>query len=293
MTRRDHAARRRRSADLRVVDLSTVLAGPNCARYLADFGADVIKVERPDGDSLRRMAWRDRARRRGPVVEARQPQQAHDRPRPQGRRPTATCCSRLVDDAHVLVENFRPGTLERLGLGPDVLLARNPRLVITRVTGFGQDGPYAAAAGLRHHRRGDVGVRGAERRARRPAAAAADRPHRRGDRTRRRVRHDGRAPLRRRPGRRRQPARVDAPDDGPARRAVRADRRAAAAARRGPAVHRAARHVPVRATASGSAVSTSSDSVAAARARAARRRRRRAVRRRSPGGRSTATSSRR
>ena len=52
----------------------------------------------------------------------------------------------LADDADVLVENFRPGTIERLGLGPDVLLARNPRLVVLRVTGFGQDGPYASQA---------------------------------------------------------------------------------------------------------------------------------------------------
>ena len=101
--------------------------GPNCARYLADFGADVIKVERPDGgDSLRNMAWRDPRDGDGPVVEARQPQQAHDRARPQGPPTTATLLLRLVDDADVLVENFRPGTLERLGLGPDVLLARNP-----------------------------------------------------------------------------------------------------------------------------------------------------------------------
>src|SRR5690606_36038544 len=55
---------------------------------------------------------------------------------------------RLLDDADVLVENFRPGTLERLGLGPDVLLARNSRLVITRVTGFGQEGPYAQRPGF-------------------------------------------------------------------------------------------------------------------------------------------------
>src|SRR5438045_1009878 len=54
----------------------------------------------------------------------------------------------LCAEAHVLVENFRPGTLERLGLGPDVLLGRNPHLVITRITGFGQDGPYAARPGF-------------------------------------------------------------------------------------------------------------------------------------------------
>src|SRR5688500_6721843 len=55
---------------------------------------------------------------------------------------------RLCDSGDVLIENFRPGTLERLGLGPEVLLARNPRLVITRVTGFGQDGPYAGHPGF-------------------------------------------------------------------------------------------------------------------------------------------------
>src|SRR3546814_7143829 len=55
---------------------------------------------------------------------------------------------RLVREAHVVIENFRPGTLERLGLGPDVLLAENPRLVVTRVTGFGQDGPYAGRPGF-------------------------------------------------------------------------------------------------------------------------------------------------
>src|SRR3546814_6463759 len=56
---------------------------------------------------------------------------------------------RLVREAHVVIENFRPGTLERLGLGPDVLLAENPRLVVTRVTGFGQDGPYSGRLGFR------------------------------------------------------------------------------------------------------------------------------------------------
>jgi crotonobetainyl-CoA:carnitine CoA-transferase CaiB-like acyl-CoA transferase len=134
-------------ADLRVIDCSTVVAGPGCARYLADFGADVIKVERPDGDTTRGMGWLDPSDdvtlwwkfqsrgKRAVVLDLKDPTDL-DR------------MLRLVDSADVLVENFRPGTLERLGLGPDVLLARNPGLVVTRVTGFGQDGPYAQRPGF-------------------------------------------------------------------------------------------------------------------------------------------------
>jgi crotonobetainyl-CoA:carnitine CoA-transferase CaiB-like acyl-CoA transferase len=133
--------------DVRVVDVSTVLAGPNCARYLADFGADVIKVERPDGDSLRRMAWRDPRDGEGlwwKLVNRNKRTIALDLKDDDDRG----VLLRLLDEAHVLVENFRPGTLERLGLGPDLLLARNPALVVTRVTGFGQDGPYAQRPGF-------------------------------------------------------------------------------------------------------------------------------------------------
>jgi crotonobetainyl-CoA:carnitine CoA-transferase CaiB-like acyl-CoA transferase len=134
-------------ADLRVIDLSTVLAGPNCARYLADFGADVIKVERPDGDSLRNMAWRDPRDGEGlwwKLVNRNKRAIVLDLKRSDDR----DVLFGLVDDAHVLVENSRPGRLEGLGLGPDVLLRRNPRLVITRVSGFGQDGPYADRPGF-------------------------------------------------------------------------------------------------------------------------------------------------
>jgi crotonobetainyl-CoA:carnitine CoA-transferase CaiB-like acyl-CoA transferase len=134
-------------ADLRVVDLSTVLAGPNCARYLADFGADVIKVERPDGDSLRRMAWRDPRDGEGlwwKLVNRNKRVISLDLKDDADR----TVLLDLLDDAHVLVENMRPGGLERLGIAPADLLARNRRLVVTRVTGFGQDGPYAARAGF-------------------------------------------------------------------------------------------------------------------------------------------------
>ena len=134
--------------DIRVVDISTVLAGPNCARYLGDFGADVIKVERPDtGDSLRNMAWRDPRDGTGlwwKMVNRNKRTIALDL---KDEADSAVLLS-LLDDAHVLVENFRPGILERLGLGPDVLLARNPKLVIVRVTGFGQTGPYAQRPGF-------------------------------------------------------------------------------------------------------------------------------------------------
>lgn len=134
-------------ADLRVIDLSNVIAGPNCARYLADFGALVIKVERPEGDSLRRMAWRDprdgeglwwKLINRGKRTIALDLRDEADR----------DVLWRLLDETHVLVENFRPGVLERLGFGPDVLHARNPDLVVTRVTGFGQDGPYSQRPGF-------------------------------------------------------------------------------------------------------------------------------------------------
>ncbi len=135
-------------ADVRVIDLSTVLAGPNCARYLADFGADVIKVERPDGgDSLRNMAWRDPRDGEGlwwKLVNRNKRTIALDL---KNGKDLALLRS-LVVDTNVLVENFRPGTLERLGLGPDELLTLNPALVITRVTGFGQTGPYASRPGF-------------------------------------------------------------------------------------------------------------------------------------------------
>jgi crotonobetainyl-CoA:carnitine CoA-transferase CaiB-like acyl-CoA transferase len=133
---------------VRVLDLATVIAGPGAARYLADYGADVLKIERPGtGDSTRGMGvpdprdgtslyWKLVARgKRCAVVDLKTD---------DGRETIL----RLVEDAHVVIENFRPGTLERLGLGPDELLARNPDIVILRVTGFGQDGPYAARPGF-------------------------------------------------------------------------------------------------------------------------------------------------
>ena len=135
-------------ADLRVIDLATVLAGPGCARYLGDFGADVIKVERPGtGDTLRSMGWRDPAddvtffwklggrNKRSVVLDLKDPDDLD-------------VARRLIATADVLVENFRPGKLEALGLVPDELIAVNPTLVITRVSGFGQTGPYRNRPGF-------------------------------------------------------------------------------------------------------------------------------------------------
>jgi len=133
---------------VRVLDLATVIAGPGAARYLADYGADVLKVERPGtGDSTRGMGVPDPADGTSlywKLVSRNKRCAVVDLKSDEGR---ATIL-RLVEDAHVVVENFRPGTLERLGLGPDVLLERNPSVVILRVTGFGQDGPYAGRAGF-------------------------------------------------------------------------------------------------------------------------------------------------
>ena len=135
-------------SDIRVLDISTVLAGPNCARYFADFGADVIKVEKPGaGDSLRGMAWRDPRDGNGlwsKLVNRNKRNIALDLKNATDRDLFLS----LLDGAHVLVENFRPGTLERLDLHPDTLIARNPKLVIVRVSGFGQDGPYAKRPGF-------------------------------------------------------------------------------------------------------------------------------------------------
>lgn len=134
-------------SDLRVLDLSTVLAGPGCARHLADFGADVIKIERlGSGDTARNLGWRDDdgetfffkgANRNKRFIQL-------DLKSTSGRDNLL----RLVDQSDVLVENMRPGKLESLGLGPDVLLERRPSLVIVRVTAFGQDGPYAHRPGF-------------------------------------------------------------------------------------------------------------------------------------------------
>ena len=123
---------------VRVIELSGIGPGPFCAMVLADFGAEVVRVDRADsvvgGDpSVPPPHVFNRGRRSIGV----------DLKHPDG---VATVL-RLVERADALVEGFRPGVTERLGLGPDVCLARNPRLVYGRMTGWGQEGPYAPTAG--------------------------------------------------------------------------------------------------------------------------------------------------
>jgi crotonobetainyl-CoA:carnitine CoA-transferase CaiB-like acyl-CoA transferase len=126
-------------AGLKVIDCATVLAGPIAGMVFADFGADVIKIEHPQGDALRKMGhakdghgvwWKVTNRnKRGITLDL------HD---DDGKAAFLA----LAEQADVLVENFRTGTLEKWGLGWDVLSKLNPRLVMLRVTGFGQTGPY-------------------------------------------------------------------------------------------------------------------------------------------------------
>ena len=148
---------------LRVIELGVILAGPFVGRMLGDFGAEVIKVEAPgSGDPMRdwgatradgpngpRALWWPFLARNKKLITL-------DLRQTEGQE----LARRLIDECDVLVENFKPGTLERWGLGPDVLLARNPRLIVARVSGYGQSGPYAhrpgyasageAAGGLRY-----------------------------------------------------------------------------------------------------------------------------------------------
>jgi len=131
---------------VKVLDVSTLFAGPLAATFLGDFGADVIKVEHPlkpdasrghgpakDGVNL---WWKTLGRNKRTVTLN------------LGQADGAAVLLELVRSADVLIENFRPGTLERWGLGPDALLAANPALVIARVTAFGQFGPYSARPGF-------------------------------------------------------------------------------------------------------------------------------------------------
>jgi formyl-CoA transferase len=133
-------------AGLKVVELGTLIAGPFCTRIMAEFGAEVIKVESPDGgDPLRKwrklyegtsLWWYVQARNKKSVTA--------NLKHPAGRE----FVRKLIAEADILVENFRPGVLEKLGLGWDALKADNPGLVMVRLSGFGQTGPYKDQPGF-------------------------------------------------------------------------------------------------------------------------------------------------
>lgn len=130
---------------LLVLDLTSHLSGPYCAMMLADHGADVIKIEPPTGDSARNMppfingesapfmTWN--RNKRSVVMDFKK----------QAER---MAFLQLVEKADVVVENYRPGVMDRLGIGWDVLHARNPRVILASISGFGQTGPYASRGGF-------------------------------------------------------------------------------------------------------------------------------------------------
>src|SRR5262249_34152899 len=133
-------------ADLTVIEMGSLIAGPFCGQVLADFGAEVIKLEDPgSGDPMRQ--W-GRSLPQGhspwwPVIGRNKKSVTVNLRSPEGQSLART----LIGKADVLVENFRPGTLEKWGLGYEALSADNPGLVMARVSGYGQSGPWAGRAG--------------------------------------------------------------------------------------------------------------------------------------------------
>jgi crotonobetainyl-CoA:carnitine CoA-transferase CaiB-like acyl-CoA transferase len=133
-------------ANLRIIELANVVAGPSVGKHLSDFGAEVIKIERPgDGDTARAMGeligsrsawWLSIGRNKRSVTL--------DLKHPKGRE----ALLKLVETADAVVESFRPGVLERLDLAPETLEAVNPRLVVVRLSAFGQTGPYSHRPGF-------------------------------------------------------------------------------------------------------------------------------------------------
>ncbi|MFN3887988.1 MAG: CaiB/BaiF CoA transferase family protein [Aquabacterium sp.] len=138
-------------AGLRVIELGQLIAGPFAGKTLADFGAEVIKIEpppaegTPGGDPLRQWRmlhngtsvwWQVQSRNKQSVVL--------DLRTPEGRDTVA----RLIDEADVVIENFKPGTMEKWGLGYEALSARNPGLIMLRISGYGQTGPYKDRPGF-------------------------------------------------------------------------------------------------------------------------------------------------
>lgn len=131
---------------VRILDTATLFAGPMAATMLADFGAEVIKIEHPiKGDPSRLHGHsKDGVPLWWTMLGRNKKTLALD----LGQSKGSEVFKELIVKSDVLIENFRPGTLERWGIGPDVLLAINPKLIIARVTGFGQFGPYSGRAGF-------------------------------------------------------------------------------------------------------------------------------------------------
>ncbi len=141
-----HTGRKGPLTDLRVIEMGQLLAGPFCGQLLADFGAEVIKCEQPGvGDPMR--VWgREKSHGKSlwwPVVARNKKSITLNLRTSEGQ----DIIRELVARSDIVVENFRPGTLERWNLGYDALSEINPRLVMVRVSGFGQDGPYSKRAG--------------------------------------------------------------------------------------------------------------------------------------------------
>ena len=139
---------------VRILDMSRLVAGNTLTQVLADFGAEVIKIEPPAGDTLR--AWQTQGVTTNWKIYARNKKSLALELRSPAARDILLG---LLAKAAVFVESFRPGTLEEMGLGPDVLLAKNPKLIIVRISGWGSDRPLQTAAGFRHAGRRHVGFR--------------------------------------------------------------------------------------------------------------------------------------
>src|SRR2546423_11461547 len=131
---------------IKVLELGSLIAGPFCAKTLADFGAEVIKIEPPgDGDALRKwrrmrngtsLWWHVQSRNKKSVT--------CDLRRPEGQE----IVRRLAKRAHIVIENFRPGALEKWNLGWEALSRENPKLILVRISGYGQSGPYRGRPGF-------------------------------------------------------------------------------------------------------------------------------------------------
>ena len=174
---REHAVVSGALEGLLVLDLTGHLSGPYCAMMLADHGAEVIKIERPvKGDDARKMP---------PFVNGESaPFMIWNRNKKSAVLDFKLAADRdmlltMVDQADILIENFRPGTLDRLGIGWEVVHARNPRLIYAAISGFGQTGPYRHRGGVRSDHPGDVGAGEHQRPGRGRALSVADRDFRR------------------------------------------------------------------------------------------------------------------